>query len=189
MNQIKTRINTGTICPKCQGEKEYRSLQCFDCHLAEKCPPVRNCKECNLPYKTDETNRRTCQPCLNKTQQDRRDAETPEERKVRNFKRKVFRDNNPDKTKKVNMIRRFKKLNSATKEEINAIINLLETQKTCTICGTHTDTCGTLHIDHDHTTGQFRGLLCGTCNTGIGMLKDSPTVLAAAIEYLIKSRN
>lgn len=39
-------------------------------------------------------------------------------------------------------------------------------------------------IDHDHKTGRFRGLLCNTCNVGIGMLKDSPVVLRSAISYL-----
>ena len=41
-----------------------------------------------------------------------------------------------------------------------------------------------LVIDHNHKTGKVRGLLCGSCNTGIGLLKDSPDVLDAAIEYL-----
>jgi hypothetical protein len=39
-------------------------------------------------------------------------------------------------------------------------------------------------IDHCHTTGKVRGLLCQTCNRGIGLLKDSTTVLVNAIKYL-----
>ena len=39
-------------------------------------------------------------------------------------------------------------------------------------------------IDHDHTTGELRGLLCNTCNIGIGMLQDSPTVALSAAVYL-----
>jgi hypothetical protein len=39
-------------------------------------------------------------------------------------------------------------------------------------------------VDHDHDTGKIRGLLCITCNTGIGALKDDPRVLEAAIRYL-----
>lgn len=71
---------------------------------------------------------------------------------------------------------------------VEYIIQLIDNQKQCDICGVHTDTCKILHIDHDHTTGEFRGLLCGNCNVGIGMLKDSSAVLANAIEYLNKSR-
>jgi hypothetical protein len=41
-----------------------------------------------------------------------------------------------------------------------------------------------LHIDHDHNTGVVRGLLCASCNLGIGYLKDSTSVLKSATSYL-----
>lgn len=40
------------------------------------------------------------------------------------------------------------------------------------------------HIDHDHRTGNVRGILCSTCNSGLGMLKDKPFILARTILYL-----
>lgn len=43
------------------------------------------------------------------------------------------------------------------------------------------------HIDHNHKTGQVRGLLCSNCNRGLGYLKDSMDVLQSAIEYLKNS--
>lgn len=43
---------------------------------------------------------------------------------------------------------------------------------------------GFLHIDHDHSTGKIRGLLCSTCNAGLGMLKDHPDILMKAAFYL-----
>jgi hypothetical protein len=39
-------------------------------------------------------------------------------------------------------------------------------------------------VDHNHITGDVRGLLCRECNNGIGCLKDDPKILESAIKYL-----
>jgi hypothetical protein len=41
-------------------------------------------------------------------------------------------------------------------------------------------------VDHCHTTGKIRGILCTTCNSGIGLLKDSKDILQKALTYLEK---
>jgi hypothetical protein len=41
-----------------------------------------------------------------------------------------------------------------------------------------------LNVDHCHTTGKVRGLLCWNCNIGIGKFKDNTNVLQNAITYL-----
>jgi hypothetical protein len=41
-----------------------------------------------------------------------------------------------------------------------------------------------LGVDHDHDTGQVRGLLCGPCNSALGMLREDPAIFAAALTYL-----
>jgi hypothetical protein len=57
----------------------------------------------------------------------------------------------------------------------------------CAICGT-TEWMGrhggTPHIDHDHKTGEVRGVLCHNCNLLIGYAHEDVEVLAAAIRYL-----
>lgn len=46
---------------------------------------------------------------------------------------------------------------------------------------------GKLVVDHDHSTGKVRGLLCSKCNSVLGYVKDSTETLIKAIEYLNKT--
>ena len=41
-----------------------------------------------------------------------------------------------------------------------------------------------LHVDHDHRTNSVRGLLCGSCNRGIGLLQENPKHLYRAAQYI-----
>jgi hypothetical protein len=41
-----------------------------------------------------------------------------------------------------------------------------------------------LFVDHSHSTGEVRGLLCDTCNRGIGFLQESKDILLNSIKYL-----
>lgn len=56
----------------------------------------------------------------------------------------------------------------------------------CAIC--HKEFKKTPHIDHDHKTGQVRGLLCSSCNFMLGFAKDKIKTLKSGILYLRKNR-
>lgn len=43
---------------------------------------------------------------------------------------------------------------------------------------------GALSVDHDHTTGKVRGLLCKGCNIALGEFKHDPVLMLKAVEYL-----
>ena len=53
----------------------------------------------------------------------------------------------------------------------------------CEICNKHFDV---LCIDHCHTTLEVRGLLCKSCNLGLGNFKDNSDALRSAAKYLEK---
>ena len=66
---------------------------------------------------------------------------------------------------------------------------LVKQNHKCAICGVdEANLKHKLRIDHDHTTGDVRELLCNSCNTGLGNYRDSIDLLSKAIQYLAKHR-
>lgn len=56
---------------------------------------------------------------------------------------------------------------------------------TCAICRNPPRLTRGLDVDHDHAAGQVRGLLCHSCNLALGIFKDDPNLVRAALSYLI----
>lgn len=70
-----------------------------------------------------------------------------------------------------------------TSEDYNAMFNLQS--GCCKICKRHQNELNKkLHVDHCHSSGKVRGLLCKTCNVAIGLLRDDSRVLLEAAAYL-----
>lgn len=69
-----------------------------------------------------------------------------------------------------------------TLEEYNQL--LLAQNNACAICKRTEPTGYNWHVDHCHTKGSIRGLLCSKCNQGLGLFEDNLAVLKEAIKYL-----
>jgi len=68
-----------------------------------------------------------------------------------------------------------------TLEDYNSM--LFKQNGLCAIC--YQESVNKLHaVDHDHSSGAVRGLLCHNCNRGLGMFKDNTDFLQSAIMYL-----
>ena len=76
----------------------------------------------------------------------------------------------------------MQKLYNISLEQYNTMLN--EQDGVCAICKKVNDSGKALHVDHKHSTGEVRGLLCYRCNAALGYFKDSVTRIERAIEYL-----
>ena len=95
--------------------------------------------------------------------------------KKRNKYSRQWRKDNPRKTKSTDLKKKY----GISIEDYEI---LLKTQNnTCAICSSELNNpC----VDHCHETKQIRGLLCRSCNLGLGNFRDKTEVLNKAIKYL-----
>ena len=101
-----------------------------------------------------------------------------EERAKINLKARKYRASRPKKN-----YSRINKLKSCgvTEEWYNETMKKQDNK--CFICGSPDRLC----IDHDHSTGKARGILCNNCNSAIGFFRDNPKFMKNGINYLKKS--
>jgi len=100
---------------------------------------------------------------------------------------KKWKDDNKHtpKYKHQRYIHQIKYVYGVTEKELSG---MLDAQKgACAVCNDslyHADEERRPRIDHCHSTGKIRGLLCHKCNTGIGLLNDDIRILKSAVKYL-----
>lgn len=104
-------------------------------------------------------------------------------RECKNVKRRSTHD--PIKASEENLRYRFK-LTVAQRTEMEVKQNNLcaVCNKSETVLDFQTGKVKRLSVDHNHTTGEIRGLLCSQCNLGLGHLDDSFDLLLKAAKYL-----
>lgn len=117
--------------------------------------------------------RSPCKDCNNLYYQNRRKTKYEQ---VRSYEKKFHRE------------RALRSNFNLTEADYQALLKKQEGG--CAICAQQqADTTGRrLAVDHCHTTGKVRGLLCGRCNTGLGMFTDNLELLTKAFDYLEESR-
>lgn len=123
---------------------------------------------------------------------------TPEQQEERNRKRREkyasckktreqarlqsadWQERNPDKR----FAQRLKKY-GITPDDYYRMLN--EQNGKCAICGSSDPKDGRtnkMFVDHCHGSGRVRGLLCSSCNLGIGKFRDEPELLLSAAKYI-----
>jgi len=133
-----------------------------------------------------------CRTCFQAAAKARREA-NPELKDIARQRTQRWREDNPERyaenlrrfKEKGGMKRTLRKWHLRTKYGLTPehYEEMLERQGGgCAICGKPPgDTA--LHVDHCHETGRVRGLLCFSCNAGLGQFKHDPELLEAALTY------
>jgi hypothetical protein len=93
----------------------------------------------------------------------------------------AFRKSNPEKVALYSRRSRVRITYGLEPKEYDEL--LFKQNNGCAICAEKPKT-KSLHVDHCHTTGTVRGLLCHGCNTAIGLLKEDKDIMQKAIKYL-----
>lgn len=114
-------------------------------------------------------------------------------KECRNKKYKQYQIDNQEKYKRLNRNNHLKKKYGLTFEDLEKMLR--DQDNKCAICGKELFLHGAsvdynkiARVDHDHKTGEIRGLLCDSCNIGLGKFRDNTDYLLSAISYLNKNK-
>ena len=98
---------------------------------------------------------------------------------------RAWRENNPDKSKRSYTNSWLKKKYGITIEQYEE--KARQQNYLCAACGEEhkgKTKQTTLHLDHCHSSGKLRGMLCYRCNLGLGLLDENISRLKGLIKYL-----
>lgn len=119
---------------------------------------------------------------------ERRKTDPAFRERERKWKR-AHRAKNPEKIKEYRRKKRLRAKDVTLRRKygltLEQFISLRAQQsECCAICKNPLGEGHKVHVDHDHTTGAVRGILCNGCNMALGKFKDSAELLESAIRYL-----
>lgn len=149
--------------------------------MCRKCKEEKPLSEFGANKRYEGGLERRCKECLRGMRQDAYDRNPELYRQAANRKRKYRREPGGPDSPEGRRRRHLQEAYGITPEDEK---RLLESQGgLCPICGSPAQV-----VDHCHTTGRVRGLLCQKCNRGLGHFIDNPVMLVRALEYLTQSR-
>ena len=125
---------------------------------------IPTCKR-GHPSENNRTRSNACKTCCAAQQKERR------------------KHSDPAKVKEQSWATKLKMMYGLTKVQYQGMLDAQH--GCCAICKRPSSSFSRpLGVDHNHSTGKVRALLCGQCNSGLGMFRDDTTCMRNAIEYL-----
>jgi uncharacterized protein YpuA (DUF1002 family) len=155
---------------------------------------MKTCTKCGVTkplfefYKTRPTQCKKCckfQRIKNSAQKSEYDRKRYAEKadQIKQYQKK-YKAENPDRKKQTQNKTHLKMRYGLTPHDKQKMLD--EQNNCCAICGVEFVDAKATHVDHNHDTNKVRGILCRSCNIGLGHFKDSTEFLLEAIEYLKK---
>lgn len=124
-----------------------------------------------------------CRPCTMEATNTWRAANAEKTRE--SAKRHYYKDH--ERSKELQRKRKMRSQYGLEPEEFDQM--LVDQDGVCAVCGGVQSNGRRLAIDHNHETGEVRGLLCDSCNHGLGNFRDDPHLMKTAIKYLRRTSN
>lgn len=151
---------------------------------------MKTCKECGLTKELSEftsdgkgktglpRTKPRCKPCHNAYTKAWRDNHADKDALRASWRKAAKKNYSYERSRNAGLAKY-----GLTPEQYNEMFERQEGK--CKVCKEEIK----LVVDHCHTTGEVRGLLCNGCNTGLGLFKDSIDRLEEAVVYLKSSRS
>lgn len=147
------------------------------------CKTTKAASEFGKDKKRKDGCARYCKSCL-AAKARKKYKENPKHREYCKKIVKKYRAENPIKVKKQKRDWELQHKYKITLDDYNEMLD--KQQGCCAICGKHYSQCEKLlHVDHNHSTGKVRELLCYTCNIRLAVVENKNFV-EVALEYLKK---
>lgn len=185
------KIRTREESTRAGDKRFFTGIPCRNGHVSERWTSSGACRQCII--NNNQTDRgKAWRRAYEKTQRFKQHQDLPEV-KERRRERERERGRTPHK-RAYNRNLRIKKKYGLELGEFEIMLELQN--HACAICKKPFENWipmsgkrkGTPVIDHCHTTSVVRALLCGTCNSGIGMFDEKPDLLRKAATYVEKMR-
>lgn len=170
------RIKSKDMCQSCYDKARVPKAECSQCKKIRFIQAKQLCKPC---YEKQRLGGRTEEAESKRLYQ--KEYRSRPENRVKERERNQNRKQCPEYREKVRNSGRKHRLGKygLTLEQFE-----IESKDGCHLCGSKNRLC----IDHCHDTGLYRGILCGRCNNAIGLMVDSPSVIAKAASYVYLSK-
>ena len=146
-----------------------------------QCGTLKPLKEFSKDKYKSDGHRSNCKVCYSAYDRSKYWSDPEFHRNRTNEYRRKLRVTDPEKLKLSNRNSKLKQSYGITHDDYLVMFN--KQDKRCACCGKETDK---LVVDHNHTTGEIRELLCTQCNTALGLLNEDVTVMQNMINYTRK---